>query len=105
MMPTSGCLLLRHCSRTAGRRRRQAVRRLGVHRCAHRRDRPLRLRPALPATTRHQAPLTSGTSRNTQPKLTQPVKSLRGKLTYALNGILTRDSRDVAMLLQRLSTL
>ena len=38
-----------------------------------------------PATTRHQAPLTSGISRNTQPKLTQPVKSLRGKITYALS--------------------
>ena len=35
-----------------------------------------------PATIRHQAPLTSGTSRNTQPKLTRPVKSLRGKITY-----------------------
>ena len=49
---------------------------------SHRRSR----RPGLtrhPATTRHQAPLTSGTSRNTQPKLTQPVKSLRGKITYA----------------------
>ena len=32
-----------------------------------------------PATIRHQAPLTSCTSRNTQPKLTRPVKSLRGK--------------------------
>ena len=37
-----------------------------------------------PATIRHQAPLTSGTSHNTQPKLTRPVKSLRGKITYAL---------------------
>jgi len=35
--------------------------------------------------TRHQAPLTSGISRNTQPKLTRPVKSLRGKITYALS--------------------
>jgi hypothetical protein len=30
----------------------------------------------------YQAPLTPGTSRNIQPKLTQPLKSLRGKLTY-----------------------
>ena len=36
-----------------------------------------------PATTSHQPPLTPGTSRNTQPKLTRPVKSLRGKVTYA----------------------
>ena len=35
----------------------------------------------------HQAPLMSGTSRNTQPKLTQPVKSLRGKITYALGSM------------------
>ena len=35
-----------------------------------------------PATIRHQEPVTSGTSRNTQPKLTRPVKSLRGKITY-----------------------
>ena len=32
-----------------------------------------------PDKKRLQAPLTSGTSRNTQPKLTRPVKSLRGK--------------------------
>jgi hypothetical protein len=43
------------------------------------------------ATIGHQAPLTPGTSRNIQPKLTQPLKSLRGKLTYALDGILARD--------------
>lgn len=35
-----------------------------------------------PATIRRQAPLTSRTSRNTQPKLARPVKSLRGKITY-----------------------
>src|SRR5689334_17796030 len=49
----------------------------------HRRPR----RPGLtrhPAATRHQAPLTSGTSHHTQPNLTRPVKSLRGKITYAL---------------------
>ena len=33
----------------------------------------------------HQAPLTSGTSRNTQPKLTRPEKSPRGKTSYALD--------------------
>ena len=31
----------------------------------------------------HQAPLTSGTSRNTQPKLTRPEKSPRAKMSYA----------------------
>ena len=36
-----------------------------------------------PATIRHQAPLTSRTSRNTQPKSTRREKSLRGKITYA----------------------
>jgi energy-coupling factor transporter ATP-binding protein EcfA2 len=30
----------------------------------------------------HQAPLASGTSRNTQPKLTRPEKSPRGKMSY-----------------------
>jgi len=48
---------------------------------SHRRPR----RPGLtrhPATLCHQAPLTSGTSRNTQPKLTRPEKSLRGKMSY-----------------------
>jgi integrase len=30
-----------------------------------------------PATIRHQGPVTPGASRNTQPKLTRPVKSLR----------------------------
>jgi hypothetical protein len=43
-----------------------------------------------PATTRHQARLTSGTSRNTQPKLTQPVKFLRGKITYQAGQPLVR---------------
>jgi hypothetical protein len=43
-----------------------------------------------PATTRHQAPLTSCTSRNTQPKLTRLVKSLRERNLcanlYVANG-------------------
>jgi hypothetical protein len=34
-----------------------------------------------PATLCHQAPLTSGTSRNTQPKVTRPEKSPRGKMS------------------------
>jgi len=45
--------------------------------------------PTLPARPhsasshdRHQQAVTSGTSRNTQPKLTRPVKSPRGKITY-----------------------
>ena len=43
-------------------------------------------RPGLtrhPVTIRNQKPVTSATSRNTQPKLTRPLKSLRGKITYS----------------------
>ena len=56
-MLTSGCLALRRCSTTTGGRGVAAGavrRRLGVYRCAHRRDRPLRLRllPALRLVSR-----------------------------------------------------
>ena len=42
----------------------------------------------------HQAPLTSGTSRNTQPKLTRPEKSLRGKMSYAADLYVTYGRGD-----------
>jgi len=50
---------------------------------SHRRPR----RPGLtrhPSTIRNQGPVTPGISRNTQPKLTRPVKSLRGRYSNLL---------------------
>jgi hypothetical protein len=63
-------------------------------------------RPSLtrhPATTRYQAPLTLGTSRNIKPKLTQPLKSLRGKLTYVLNRMSSTAAKIVGFTILFLS--